>query len=157
MWSSGTTGAAYSTKMELATNKENVYYIAFDPDVVEYAEVTVMMPSDYNGGTVTAAFVWTHPTAATNYGVVWACQGRSYGDGEALDQAWGTAQSSTDTGGTAGYAYISPATSAITLAGTPAASELVQFRVYRDATNGSDTLAVDGRLLGVMITFTRTT
>jgi hypothetical protein len=41
------------------------------------------------------------------------------------------------------------------LAGTPAASELVQFRVSRDPTSGSDTLAQTARLLGVMITYTR--
>jgi len=60
----------------------------------------------------------------------------------------------TDTLITANDVHISAATAAITLAGTPAASEFVQFRVYRD-TGATDTLAGDARLLGVRITFTR--
>ena len=36
------------------------------------------------------------------------------------------------------------------------AGELVQFRVSRDPTSGSDTLAATARLLGVMIGYTRT-
>ena len=48
----------------------------------------------------------------------------------------------TDAGsGMANQVLISAATGAITLAGTPAAGELVQFRVYRDSANGSDNLA----------------
>lgn len=110
------------------------------------------MPSDYNGGTVTAVFYWT---ATTGTGVVnWAIQGRAYGDDDALDQAQGTAVPVSDTLITANDVHISAATAAITLAGTPAASEFVQFRVYRD-TGATDTLTGDARLLGVRITFTR--
>ena len=49
---------------------------------------------------------------------------------------------------------ISAATAAITLNGTPAASELVIFMISRDPAN--DTLTTDAQLIGVMISYTRT-
>lgn len=157
MWPSGTSGCATNAKTEQATNKQNLYTLDFDGagTIKEFSEGTVAMPSDWDGGTVTATFYWTATGTSTN-SVVWGCQGRSYGDSETLDQAWGTAQEVTDAHtATALQAQISGTSAAITLSGTPAASELVQFRIYRDPNNGSDTLAVDAMLIGVRITYSR--
>jgi hypothetical protein len=113
------------------------------------------MPSDWNAGTVTAQFYWTHPATATNFGVVWALSGRSYANDDALDQSLATGvQQIADTGGTTTDLYISDATPAITITGATA-SELVQFRATRVVADGSDTMAVDAKLIGVMVTFTR--
>ena len=155
MWPSTTNGCAANTQVELGTNDVDVYVLDFDATTQEYAQATLVMPSDWNAGTIMATFYWTHAATTTNFGVVWGCQGRSYANSDALDQALGTAQEIADTGGTTNDLYISSATSAITITGA-AASELVQFRVYREATDGSDTMAIDARLLGVMISFTRT-
>ena len=65
----------------------------------------------------------------------------------------GTAQSVTDTLLAAGDAHLSSATSATTPAGTVAAGNLTILQVSRTATDGSDTLAVDARLIGVEVTF----
>lgn len=111
------------------------------------------MPSDYDGGTITAIFYWTYATGSGAETVEWNIMGRSYANDEAIDQAWGTEQDVSDAAIAAGDVHISAATSACTLAGTPAASELVQFRVYRDVSG--DNLAGDARLLGAMITFGR--
>jgi hypothetical protein len=127
----------------------------FDPDSIEYAQWGAVWPSDYDGGTVTAVFYWEADSASGN-SVVWALQGRSYGDGEAIDQAWGVAQTVTDANTGQNQENISAATAAITLAGTPAASEKFRFRAYRNATDGSDNLAVDARLTEIRVTFTRT-
>jgi hypothetical protein len=156
MWPSTTVGSAVNTKVEYTTNDVDLYHLDFDPGTQEYAQASVVMPSDWNGGTVTAAFYWLK--VGTNTGdVLWECQGRSYGDSEAIDQAWGTPQAVTDTGiATTNVLQITSDTPAITLAGTPAAGELVQFRVSRDATNGGDTQTADARLVGVMISYTRT-
>lgn len=156
MWPSTTNGAALNTKVESSTNKQNVYVLDFADGATSLsAEATVAMPSDWDGGTITAAFYWMVNSASTN-SAVWQIKGRSYGDGETLDQSWGSAQSVADAGsGTANQVLKSAATSAITLAGTPAAGELVQFNVFRDPTNGSDNLAATARLLGVMINYTR--
>ena len=54
-------------------------------------------------------------------------------------------------GGTTDSLYISPESSAITVAGTPAAGDMVFFRIARVATDGADTLAVDARLHGITL------
>jgi hypothetical protein len=127
----------------------------FDDSSDEFAQWTVVMPNDWNAGTVTAVFYWLADSAVGN-DVVWGFQGRSYGDGEAIDQAWGVAQTVTDTNTGQNQVNISGTTAAITLAGTPAASEMVQFRAYRDADAGGDTLSGDARLIAIRVTFTRT-
>ena len=77
---------------------------------------------------------------------------RSFSNDDTLDAAQGTAKYANDTGGTTSDLYISPLTAAITLAGTPVAGDLVQFRASRKANDGTnDTLAVDAYLLGAMI------
>jgi hypothetical protein len=152
-WPSVTNGCAANALVELTTNKVAVYVLDFDATAVEYAQWTVVMPSDYDGGTVTAVFHWT--AASGSGGVMWGLAGVAYGNDDALDAAFGTPGEASDTLITANDEHISAATPAITIIGTPAASELVQFRVYRDPTDDADTLAVDARLLGVRITFTR--
>jgi hypothetical protein len=111
------------------------------------------MPPAYGGGTVTAIFIWTANSTSTN-SVVWSCQGRAYGNGITIDQAYGTLQSVTQANtSTALQVQISSATAAITLAGSPAASQFVQFRVGRNAGAGSDNLAATAMLLAVIITY----
>ena len=127
--------------------------MAFDKDADEYAQWTIAMPSDWNGGTVTAKIYWTFQTGSASETVNFNIAGRSYGDDEALDQAMGTGQACSDTALAASDVHISAASSAITLAGTPAASELVIFTAFRDISE--DNLAGDCELLGIMITFGR--
>jgi len=148
-----TNGAADSAQIEMGTNK-NVYdYLAFDASSIEYAYANVPMPSDWDASTVTATFYWLHPATATNFGVVWGLQGVAMANDDPLDVAQGTVQTVADTGGTTSDLYISAATSAMTIAGSPAAGEYVQFRVQRTATDGSDTMTVDAYLLGALITY----
>jgi hypothetical protein len=150
-----TTNGPAQTKNVATTNLQNYYTLDFDTTTQEFAHATVPMPSDWNGGTITAQFVWTATTTSTN-GVVWALEGRSYGDLETIDQAWGTAQQVSDAhSATALQAQTTSSTPAITLSGTPAAGELVMFRVKRVPADGSDTLAVDAKLIAVKIAYTR--
>lgn len=157
MWPCATSGCAAVNQIETTTYKKNFKVLDFDAATVEYAECTIpAMPSDWNGGTLTAKFIWTANDATTN-AVVWGVYLHSYADNEAMDAAWGTPMTVTDANGGAAYTIrISTATAAITAAGTPAAGELLQACIYRYATDGADTLAVDARLLGCIFTYTRT-
>jgi hypothetical protein len=67
--------------------------------------------------------------------------------------AFGTAQTSTDTGGTTNDIYIGSESAAITIAGTPAQGDRVQFQINRTVANGSDTMAVDARLHGIHLNY----
>jgi len=113
------------------------------------------MPSDWDGGTVTAVIYWTYGAGGSATETVEIeVSGRSYADDEAIDQDIRTgAQACTDAAIAIGDVHISAASSAITLNGSPAASELVQFMAMRDVSG--DDLATDLLLLGIMITYTR--
>ena len=63
----------------------------------------------------------------------------------------GSPGTSTDTLLTAADVHVAPQSSEITIAGTPADSDFIMFEISRDI---SDTLAVDAKLLGVVIEYT---
>lgn len=150
-WIPRTTNGCGINSLESTTNRVNYDVLEFDPAAVEYAQAMVVLPNNWNAGTVTAKFHWT---AASGSGdVVWQLSGRAYANDDAIDQATGTAQSSTDTLTAANDLDISPATSAITLAGTAANGNPVVFQLSRNATAGGDTLGTDARLIGVEITY----
>ena len=150
-----TAGCAQAAKFESTVYGVSFYALDFDATTAESAQWSVAMPGDWDASTVTAVFYWTHGATTTNFGVAWSLAGVSFGDGDAGDAAFGTAQVVVDTGGTTGDIYISDATAAITFGGPPVASELVVFKVGRAPANGGDTLAIDAKLLGVALTYGR--
>lgn len=150
-----TTPASGINQTESSTNKINQVTVDFTDSSTAYAEASVLMPSDYDGGTFTAKFAWRAAGTSTN-SVVWQVEARSFGDAETLDQAFGTAVTVSDAHtATAQQVLISAATSAVTAAGTPAGGELMHFRFARLPANGSDTLAQTALLIGVQISYTR--
>jgi len=148
-----TNGAAAGTA-ETTTNKIMLSTLDFDTTTQEFAQFAVRMPKSWNLGTVTATFTWSHAATATNFGVVWALEAVAISDQDAGDAAVGTAQQIADTGGTTNTLYVTSATSAITIAGTPAAQDWVVFQVKRVPADASDTMAIDARLHGVTVNFT---
>ena len=131
------------------------YSLNFVDGSQTFANWAMPMPSDYNGGTITAVFYWMANNVSTN-AVVWGIQARAFNDSDPIDAAFGTAQTVTDANNATRDVNISAASSAITIGGTPAAGSYVQFRVYRDGAAGGDTLAAVAELLSVRITYTRT-
>jgi len=151
---SRTTNGASAGTVETTTHDVMLKTLDFDATTAEYAQFAIRMPKSWNEGTVTFAPSWSHPSTTTNFGVVWTLAGVAFANDDALDSAFGTAQSSTDTGGTTNDLYIGPASSAITIAGTPSAEDYVVFQVSRNTASGSDTMAVDARLHGVTLYIT---
>lgn len=151
---SRTTNGPAAGNVETTTNKVMIRTLDFDAATIEYAQFQIQMPKGWNEGTVSALFVWSHAATATNFGVVWGVQAVAVSDDDALDVAFGSAVTITDTGGTTNDLYRSSETGAVTIAGTPAENDVVVFQVYRDATNGADTMAIDARLHGVALFYT---
>lgn len=149
-----TTNGAASGSVEMTTNKNMVKTLDFDATTQEFAQFDVRMPKSWDEGTVTFIPVWSHAATVTNFGVVWGMDAVAISNDDAMDVAFGTEQTSTDTGGTTNDSYQGPESSAITIAGTPAAGDLVQFRIHRNVSDGSDTMAVDARLHGVVMLYT---
>lgn len=146
-------GASFGI-VETSTNKVILYSLDYDAAALEYSQFAIQMPKGWNEGTLICQFVWSHPATTTNFGVVWGIQSVAFDNDNAADTAFGTAVTVIDTGGSTNDIYISPEASAMTVAGSPGPEEYVVFQVYRDAPNGSDTLAVDARLHGLKIHYT---
>lgn len=156
-WGSLTAGAQIQDQIETATHKVNYRYVEYDDSGNDYLEFTGFLPYDYDGGTLKATFYWVAPSVTG--GVVWAVQGRAFSDTESLDQAWGTAATTVGSvgGSVAHLLKVTPTSAgALTLAGGPSANDLVQFRVYRNTSSGSDTCTAAVRLIGVMFEYSST-
>lgn len=126
----------------------------FDPSAQEFAQFAVAMPKSWNEGTVTFDAVWSHPATTTNFGIAWTLEGVAISNDDTYAANFGTAVATTDTGGTTDDVYVTAESGAVTLAGTPAVGDLVQFRVARAPGNASDTMAVDARLHGIRLYLT---
>lgn len=149
-----TNGAAY-VEAELATNDIMVAGFDFDASTDEAVQVFIpQMPAGWDEGTFTAEVTWTNGTTAGSGDVVWGVRAVCIGNDDALDVAFGTAQTVTDTFIASGDLHRTSATSAITAGGSPAAGDAMVLEVYRDADNGSDTYTQDARLLGVAVNLT---
>ncbi len=154
MLPSATGGCAALARIASAANQPDIVTLDFDTTTQEYAQFSIPMPSSWNEGTVTFQAIWSHAATTTNFGVVWDLQAIALSDDDAIAQNFGTAQTSTDTGGTTNDVYVSPESAAITIAGTPAAKDVVFFRLSRVTGNGSDTMAIDARLHGIILYMT---
>jgi hypothetical protein len=141
-----TTNGAVAGTVEMTTNKNMFVTLDFDPTTSQSAQWALPMPKSWDEGTLTFQAVWSHPATTTNFGVAWEVSAVAVSDDDAGDVAFGTGQTSIDTGGTTNDIYISPESSAITIAGSPAQDDFVMFKVSRLPANGSDTLAVNARL-----------
>lgn len=148
-----TNGAAPGTA-ETTTNKVMVKTLDFDASTEEFAQFMIQMPKSWNEGTLITQALWTHGSTTTNFGVVWGVEAVAFANDDALDTAWGTEVDTADTGGTTDDVYIAPESSAVTVAGSPGAEELVAFRITRVVGNASDTMAVDAKLIGLKIHYT---
>jgi hypothetical protein len=148
-----TSGAAAGTA-ETTTNKVMLKTLDFDAASTEYAQFSIAMPKGWNESTVTFQAVWSHASTTTNFGVAWYLQGLAVSNDDALDAAFGTAVGVTDTGGTTDDLYLADESSAITIAGTPAALDTVIFQVYRKHDDAGDTMAIDARLHGIRLYYT---
>lgn len=135
--------------VELATNDIALTTLDFSASTSEGAQTFVALPKRWDGGTVTFEPYWT---AASGSGtVIFALAGTAFSNDDAMDAAFGTSQSSSDTLITANDLHIGPTSSAITIAGTPANADMLILQVTRDI---SDTLAVDAKLIGIMLHYT---
>jgi hypothetical protein len=152
-----TNGALPGTN-EYATNDIMMDYYAFDGGATdEYVAFNIVMPENWDRGTIKAKFYWAPGDAACAAAdvVTWVVAAGALANDDAIDTAVGTLQYVDDVvlAGKNGDLHITAATSAITVAGSPALGELVHFKVSRDAdaSDGGDDMPEDAWLFGVMI------
>ena len=149
-----TTNPADAQQVETTATRPDMKVLDFDASAEELAQFSVAFPKSWNEGTITYQVYWT--PASTNTGdCIFGLQGVACGDGDTIDVSYGTAITVTDAGiGTVEDQQVSSESSAITIAGSPAAGEQTYFQLFRDATAGGDTFTGDARVLGIKIFFT---
>ena len=152
-----TNGAQALTEEMHATNFTTMDYMAFDKDTEEFADFKIVMPEQYDNGTVKVKFYWKPADAESGVSVVWGVKAYAATDSDALTGAsgvWGTEVTIEDASlNTNDDLHISSATAAVTIAGTPAEGKLVFFRVARKVADGNDDYADDAHLLGINIQY----
>lgn len=153
MWPKTTNGCADLAKTQIATSEVNIQSLDFDQTTQEFASFQIVLPRNWNNGTVFAKFYWT-ATGSPTGDVEWGIAAGAYSDGDALTAALGTAQVITDTFLANDQIHITSATPAITVAGSPQDGDFVFFRVSRNPANAGDTLTADAKLLFVVLIIT---
>src|SRR3989344_1683096 len=143
------TSPAGTSIYDSGTSDVTITTLAFDTTTQEYAHFHVGMPKGWNESTVTFIPYWTNTAGASTQMVVWSLAGRALGDSDAINGAFGTVQTSTDTWLAQNDLHIGPESAAITIGNTPAENDLVVFEVSRVV--GSDTMAGDALLLVIKL------
>lgn len=124
----------------------------FDGTTDEFGQFQIVMPKQWDEGTVSFKAYWTVSTAVTTT-VQWDLQGVALANSDSMVTAYGTLQSVTDTSLNAkNDLHATSESPSITIAGTPLAGEISIFRVGRDP--DGDTMSQDARLIGIMIFYT---
>lgn len=149
------TNGATGAPVEYPTNKINRYYYDFDAFTSQGIQLMLTMPEKWDLGTIKVKHKWTNGETGGNGGtVIWSTAGVATSNDDAIDAALGTAQTATDTALTDGDEMISPASSAITIGGTPALGDTIMIEVSRDV---SDTYDKKARYWGLWIQYRENT
>ena len=149
-----TTNGADAEQVETTATRPDMKVFDFDASTKQYTQFTIAMPKSWNEGTLTYQVYWAPSTTNTG-NAIFGLQGVACADSDTIDVAYGTAIEVTDAGiGTVEDQQITSESSAMTVAGSPAAGEQSYFQLYRDAADGSDTFTGECRVLGIKLFFT---
>jgi hypothetical protein len=151
-FTSATTNGAEITSRETTTNVVNYHYAAFDTTTSEIAWFTWTPPANWNAGTVRFKLYWTNTAGLTTETIDFDLAAVAFANDDAIDTAVGSAQNVTDTWLAQGDMHITAFSSAITIAGSPAAGEEVHFKLSRDV--ASDNLTGDCDVIGIILEYT---
>ncbi len=153
---SSATSGALNTDREYPTHNVNIDLIEFSPIVDEYAEFSVVLPDNWDLGTLKAKFYWTYDTTpVSGTSVEFGIEATAKSNDDPLDVAWGTEVVITDTAIAVNDLHITSATSAITIGGTISIGDFINIRISRNTTSVSDDLSCPVLLVGVLIQFYR--
>ena len=152
MYPESTNGCADLAQVELGNGPE-LKCFDFDASSDENAQFTVIFPKSWNEGTITFKAYFT--VTGTNTGTVsWALSGVAVSDNDTINASFGTAVAPTAKAhsGTSNDINVTAESGAVTIAGSPAAEDMVFFRIMRDVS--ADDQSGDARLLGIKLFFT---
>lgn len=152
---SNETDGATPVENEYATNDLMRAYFLFDGATEQYVSFDYVFPEGWDRSTVKAKFYWASQTGSTAGDTVeWEIKAVAISNDDALDAAYGTSQVVSDTllanNGT--DLQVTAATPALTVGGTPALGDMVNFKISRNV-SGTDNMTEDARFFGVVIQY----
>ena len=152
MYPTTTNGCADLAQTELTAGQPELKSLDFDKDSDEFAQFAIAFPKSWNEGTVTFQPFFTANTTNTG-SAKFILAGVAVANDGPIDAAFGTGQGTAiGFSGTANDLMVGNESSAITIAGSPAAGEQVFFNIFRDVS--ADNLTADAKLLGIKLFFT---
>ncbi len=154
MRSTVSNGCASLATIETTVDRPDLQVLDFDSSADEHAQFQIPMPSSWDEGTVTFRPFWAAGGAVTT-GVAIGLQGVAVSDNETIDVVYGTPQVvQDDAQGATEEQLVGDESAAITIAGSPAANDMVFFRIFRDVSDGNDDMTQDMRLIGIQLFIT---
>jgi hypothetical protein len=152
-WDPTTTAGASASRTEGATYKINVPYIQFSSSGTTHAQLNILMPKSWDGGTITFRH-WGFAASGSGDALL-NLKGRAFASGDAYDGGdFGTAQSALTSSCSTTAPKRSAASAAITIANSPAGEKWICLDLYRVAGSGTDTLSGHYNMTHVEINFT---
>lgn len=153
-WEAATTNPCGTSKIETTTNKVGIGTVLdFDPNTMEHAWIKAPIPK---GVDITAGvkFRVRWRAESGSGGVAFNFAAIGMGDNDVHDDAYGTAQTITDTLLNTAREHVSAWSSNVVTIKNAASEDTFYGRLSRDPANGSDSLAVDARVIAVELQWT---
>ena len=139
---------------------DNVYptvdYLAFDAGTNEAAHFQIVMPGEWDLGTIKVRYYFMTDTAdgGSNNQIVWQFSAEAISDAESMNNQFNNLSSTFVTAHDDDEKLVvSDASTAITVQNTPVPLDLINFRVARKADDLNDTYTGDAHLLGISIQY----
>ena len=150
--------ASFATQEYGAPTNRMIDYYAFSDAATNATQFKLAMPMEWDLGTIKVKFFWSTTNAIANQTNVWAIDATAVSEDDPLDGNWGTEQIIRDKVTAANDLMLSDATPALTIGGTPAAGDLIWFRVKRLGGHADDAMSNgQAKLLGVYLQFKEST
>jgi uncharacterized cupin superfamily protein len=151
-WAPTITNGAGRSYTELATNDLMSETIDFDTTTQEFATFEWIPPQKWNAGTITFRVRWRAASGTPAQTVDMALSGVAISNDDAEDAAPGTPVVVSDALISTGDHHISPESTAVTIAGTPAKADKIFLRLQRNVS--TDNLSADAMVEAVDIFWT---
>jgi len=152
-----TAGATADTE-EHVTNDINVDQYLFDGASTEGVQFKMMMPDEWDLGTVKMKLYWDAATSASAADLVsFNINAGALSNDDAIDAALGTVVEVDDVVIAVGDMHVTAASASITVGGTPALEDMIIWQIERDHDDAADDMTEDLKLLGVSIQYQEST
>lgn len=151
-WAPTITNGAARSYNELATNDIISETIDFDTTTQEFATCEIVLPNKWNASTLTFRVRWRATAGSAAQTVDMALSAVAISNDDAEDATLGTPVVVSDALIATGDHHVSPESTAVTIAGTPAKADKLVLKLQRNVS--TDNLAADAMIEGVEIFWT---